>query len=110
MMPSQSGKNLDPASGVNHHSNTSLHLAEYPGKRLVQESSAILVNGVRQWITYQSPDLMRSTDFAMIGDAYEAEHGIMHHKVGQADVRFMRQRPVVDWAVGWMEQHRDFRT
>jgi aminoglycoside 3-N-acetyltransferase len=100
--------------GVDHHSNTSLHLAEnraeYPGKRLVRESSAILVDGVRQWITYQSPDLMRSTDFALIGDAYEAEHGMTHHRIGQADVRFMRQRPLVDWAVGWMEQHRDFRT
>lgn len=99
--------------GVNHRRNTSLHLAEhlanYRGKRYVQESSAVLVDGVRRWITYPSPDLMQDDDFAEIGDAYEVEHGIARHRVGQADVRFMRQRPLVDWAVSWMEQHRDFR-
>ncbi len=99
--------------GLDHGSNTSLHLAErlanFPGKRYVQESSAVLVNGMRQWITYPSPDLMQDADFAAIGDAYEAAHEIARHTVGLAEVRFMRQRPLVDWAVGWMEQYRDFR-
>ena len=99
--------------GLDHGSNTSLHLAEhlanYPGKRYVQESSAVLVDGRRQWLTYPSPDLMQDADFAAIGDAYEAAHGIARHTVGLAPVRFLRQRPLVDWAVVWMEQHRDFR-
>ena len=98
---------------LDHGSNTSLHLAEYlanyRGKRYMKESSAVLVDGVRRWITYQSPDLMQDADFAEIGDAYEAAHGVARHKVGQAEVRFMRQRPLVDWAVPWMEKHRDFR-
>ncbi len=25
------------------------------------------------------------------------------------NLRFMRQRPLVDWAVSWMEQYRNFR-
>ena len=29
--------------------------------------------------------------------------------VGLATVRFMRQRPLVDWAVPWLEQHRAVR-
>lgn len=99
--------------GLDHHSNTSLHLAEdlanYPGKEYVQESSAVLVNGKRQWLTYASPNLMQADDFGAIGDAYEAVHGIARHTVGQAEVRFMRQRPLVDWAVAWMENYRDFR-
>ncbi len=99
--------------GLDHASNTSLHLAEhlatYPGKRFVQESSAVLVDGVRQWLTYPSPDLMQDADFATLGDAFEAEHGIAHHTVGLATVRFMRQRPLVDWAVPWLEQHRAVR-
>ena len=100
--------------GLDHGSNTSLHLAEhlanYPGKKYVQESSAVLVDRVRQWITYRSPALDQDADFATIGDSYEAEHGIARHKVGQAVVRFMQQRPLVDWAVQWKEQNRDFRT
>src|SRR5919202_418836 len=99
--------------GLDHSSNTSLHLAEhvanYPGKRYVQESSAVLVDGVRRWITYPSPYLMQDADFATIGDAYEAAHGIGRHMVGLAEVRYMRQRPLVDWAVAWMEKYRDFR-
>jgi aminoglycoside 3-N-acetyltransferase len=96
--------------GVSHESNTSLHLAEerarYRSKRSVQESSAVLVNGVRQWITYSSPNLLDSHDFAELGAAYEAEHGIAPMRIGQATVRFLRQRPLVDWAVTWLEDHR----
>ena len=95
--------------GVNHSVNTSLHLAEhradYPGKRYVRESSAILVDGKRQWVTYQTLDL-QADDFAIIGNAYEAAYKIPLDRLGQATVRFIKQRPLVDWAVNWMEQHR----
>ncbi|HMO55911.1 MAG TPA: AAC(3) family N-acetyltransferase [Roseiflexaceae bacterium] len=96
--------------GVDHESNTSLHLAEYQAnyasKHYVQESSAVLVNGVRQWITYSSPNLFDSHDFAALGAAYEAEHQIRPVRIGQAAVRLLRQRPLVDWAICWLEQHR----
>jgi aminoglycoside 3-N-acetyltransferase len=59
--------------GTDHASNTSLHLAEhranYPRERRLQESSAILVEGIGQWVTYSSPQL-ESDDFATLGDAY----------------------------------------
>jgi aminoglycoside 3-N-acetyltransferase len=96
--------------GVAHESNTSLHLAEYranyASKRYVQESSAVLVNGVRQWLTYSSPNLYDSHDFVALGAMYEAEHQIAPTRIGRASVRFLRQRPLVDWAVHWLEQHR----
>ena len=95
--------------GVNHSSNTSLHLAEYranyPGKRSIQESSAILIDGKRQWVKYRTLDL-KANDFATIGNAYEATYEIPLYKLGQATVRFLKQRPLVDWAINWMEKHR----
>ena len=95
--------------GTDHASNTSLHLAEhranYLRKRRLQESSAILVEGTRQWVTYSSPQL-ESNDFATLGAAYEATHQLTPAFVGQAPARFLRQRQLVDWAVTWIEQHR----
>ncbi len=95
--------------GVGHGNNTSLHLAEYranfPGRRLETCGSAMLVNGAREWVTYQDVAI-DAGDFAQLGDQYEAEHGIERGRVGQAEVRFLRQRPLVDYAVRWMETNR----
>jgi aminoglycoside 3-N-acetyltransferase len=95
--------------GVGHESNTSLHLAEHraswPGKRDHQQGSAVLVNGVRRWVSYTSLDY-DSGDFPNIGDTYEAEYEIKRGRVGRAEARFLRQRPLVDYAVAWMERFR----
>ena len=95
--------------GVDHGNDTSLHMAEeratWPSKKIVQQGSAILVNGQRQWVSYQALDF-NDDDFPQLGDAYEAAHGIPRGHVGLAEVRFMRQRPLVDWAVGWLERNR----
>jgi aminoglycoside 3-N-acetyltransferase len=85
---------------------TSPSTARYASKRIVQESSAVLVYGVRQWITYSSPNLNDSHDFAQLGQAYEAVHCIVPMDIGTGQLRVLRQRPLVDWAVGWLEQHR----
>jgi aminoglycoside 3-N-acetyltransferase len=96
--------------GVDHWNNTSLHLAEfranYPGKRNMPTGSAMLVNGQRQWVTYETP-YTDPDDFGEIGDAFDAAHQIAVQRIGDAEVRFFRQRLVVDFAVEWMEQHRD---
>lgn len=95
--------------GVDHSVNTSLHLAEhranYSGKCYVPESSAILVEGKRKWVTYRTLDL-QADDFATIGNAYEAAYNIPLSRLGQAQVSFIKQRSLIDWAVNWMEQHR----
>ncbi len=95
--------------GVGHGNNTSLHMAEHraewPGKHTVEEGSAVFVNGVRQWVTFAMLDLDTS-DFQTMGDAYEEQAGIRHGVVGQAAVRFMKQRPLIDFAVEWIEANR----
>ena len=95
--------------GVGHGNDSSLHMAEWratwPGKRTVEEGSPILVNGVRQWVSFDMLDLDES-DFPTIGDTYEAQAGIQQGKVGQATVRFMKQRPLIDFAVEWIQVNR----
>jgi aminoglycoside 3-N-acetyltransferase len=97
--------------GVDHWNNTSLHLAEfradYPGKSNLRTGSAMLVDGQRQWVTYETLD-GNPDDFGEIGDAFDAAHNIPIRQINDARVRFFRQRLVVDFAVGWMEAHRDF--
>ncbi len=95
--------------GVDHWNNTSLHLAEfrvnYPGKIYLPTGSAMLVDGDRQWVSYVGlegdPD-----DFGKVGDAFDKEHNITVQHINDAEVRFFRQRLLVDFAVDWMEQHR----
>lgn len=95
--------------GVDHGNNTSLHLAEYraewPSKSYEQQGSAVYVNGERRWVTYAQLAL-DDADFSTVGDQYEAEHAIPRGQVGRAQVRFMKQRPLIDYAVGWFERHR----
>jgi aminoglycoside 3-N-acetyltransferase len=95
--------------GPTHANNTSLHLAEYranyPGKKYIREGSAVLEDGARCWVEYDFLDI-DSDDFEAIGAAYEISVAYQPRKVGNADVRFMRQRPLVDFAVTWMEKNR----
>jgi len=96
--------------GVDHWDNTSLHLAEfradYPGKRTLHTGSAMLVNGQRQWVAYEVLDTY-GDDFGEIGNAFDAAHKIAGQQINDAQVRFFRQRLIVDFAVEWMEEHRD---
>lgn len=95
--------------GVGHNKNTSLHLAEtraeYPGKHSSSESSAIMVEGKRQWVTYKTL-AVDDGDFIELGEKYNREKGVPVQRVGEADTLFMPQRPLVDWAVKWMEENR----
>jgi aminoglycoside 3-N-acetyltransferase len=96
--------------GVGHRNDSSLHMAEHratwPSKHTIVEGSAVLVNGVREWVTFDMLDLDTS-DFVTIGDAYEQQAGIVQGRVGQATVHFMKQRPLIDFAVEWMEANRN---
>jgi len=95
--------------GVGYDKNTSLHLAEtranFATKRFTDESSAIIVDGKRQWVTY-STQTVDDEDFIRLGSVYDTVNKNMVHKVGNADVRFMKQRPLIDWTVQWMETNR----
>lgn len=96
--------------GVGHWNNTSLHLAEfradYPGKRTHSTGSAMLVEGKREWVTYEV-NLEKPEEFGAIGAAFDKAHDITINKINDAEVRFFKQRLVVDFAIGWLERHRD---
>lgn len=95
--------------GVGHDKNTSLHLAEtradFSSKHTVNESSAVMVDGKREWITYPT-QAVDDSDFVKLGTEYEAEMKIAVGRIGNAEVRLLEQRPLVDWATAWMERHR----
>lgn len=95
--------------GVGYDKNTSLHLAdaraEYPGKHNVNESSAVMVYGKRQWVTYNTL-FVDGEDFEDIGNDFEKNHKVNKIKIGNAEVRLMKQREVVDFAVEWIEKYR----
>ncbi|MUG46939.1 aminoglycoside N(3)-acetyltransferase [Paenibacillus woosongensis] len=95
--------------GVGYDKNTSLHLAEtrasFPTKRFTEESSAIMIDGKRTWVTYRT-QAVDDEDFNELGQQYDRAHDVTIYKVGEAEVRFLRQRQLVDWAVQWMETNR----
>jgi aminoglycoside 3-N-acetyltransferase len=95
--------------GVGHENNTSLHLAEHRAKitpRIIDEGSAMWIDGQRQWVTYRMLDY-DDDDFGKLGDAYESQHHPhIIGKVGNATTRLLPMRPLLDYAVWWLEQNR----
>ena len=87
----------------------SIHLAdvraEYPGKHNSIEHSAIMEEGKRVWKAYETL-FVDGEDFEQIGAAFEDEHEVKKGRVGGAELRLMRQRDLVDFAVRWIEEHR----
>jgi aminoglycoside 3-N-acetyltransferase len=94
--------------GVGHANNTSLHLAEYlvdDGHSHGDRAAPVSRDGVREWVRYQDIDL-DSDDFDRIGAAFERVGECRLGNVGKATARLMKQRDLVDFATGWMRQHR----
>jgi len=56
-------------------------------------------------VTYKT-QAVDDEDFIQLGQQYDNEKNVKIHKVGNADVRFLKQRPLVDWATAWMERNR----
>lgn len=90
--------------GVGYDRNTSMHLAEYraAARPLQRQGAPVLEDGVRVWKEYDDLDT-DSDDFPPIGEAFEREHPITRGRVGSADCRLIRQRPLVDYAERWFE-------
>ena len=96
-------------NGVGYDKNTSLHLAdvraEYPGKHTCVEHSAVMENGRRVWKAYETL-YVDGEDFVQIGEAYEEANAVSKARLGNATLRRMKQREVVDFAIEWIEAHR----
>jgi aminoglycoside 3-N-acetyltransferase len=95
--------------GVGHDSNTSLHLAEYlatwPSKHRRVDGAAMVVDGQRQWVEFTDLDIDEG-DFPAVGAAYEATGSTRRRRVGHSMGVLMAQRPLVDFAIRWMNEHR----
>lgn len=95
--------------GVGYDKNTSLHLAdvraEYPLKHYCTQHSAVIENGNRVWKSYESL-YVDGEDFTQIGKAFEEFHTVNKMVLGNAELRFIRQRQLVDFAVEWIKENR----
>ena len=69
------------------------------------KNSAIMENGQRVWKEYRTL-FVDGEDFEEIGAAFERECTVHTAALGNGTIRFMRQRELVDFAVGWIERHR----
>lgn len=96
-------------AGVGYDKNTSLHLAdaraEYPGKHMVTESSAIRIDGQRIWKSYETL-AVDGGDFSAIGEAFEQTGKVRHVPLGNGNLSMMSQRELVDFAVKWIGENR----
>lgn len=98
--------------GVGHGNNTSLHLSEYraqlPFQKWERQSTAIYdENGQRQRVYFKMMAL-DDEDFPDIGAAYSKQYpsAVRVGQVGNAQTLFMRQRPLIDFGVTWMQTNR----
>jgi len=96
--------------GVGHGNNTSIHLAEYRAdfttKQLETRHAPLMIAGQRQWCAYQ--DIwVDDSDFEFIGADFARDTSLERRgRVGNATALLLPQRPLVDYAVGWMERNR----
>ena len=94
--------------GVDHGSNTSLHLAEYrwPAAPRARVGAAVRTgDDGREWVWWDDVDLDES-DFARLGADFEATGAVRLGPVGAGTGRLMRQRAAVDFAVEWLARNR----
>lgn len=95
--------------GVDYDKNTSIHLADalakYPSKHYETNSSAMFINGNREWVTYRTL-YVDGEDFDQIGEAFEKTGKVKTTNIGNATVKFMKQRDLVDFAIKWIEENR----
>ncbi len=94
--------------GVGYDKNTSIHLAEYRAdweKPRATERSAILRNGKREWVSYETI-AVDDSDFIALGEAWERVSGQRTATLGNGTIRCFDQRPFVDWATAWLSDSR----
>ncbi len=96
--------------GVGYDKNTSLHLAdaraEYVGKHFCTEHSAVFENEKRVWKAYDTL-YVDGEDFEQIGLDFEKVCNVKKVTLGNAVLRLMKQRELVDFAVEWIEKNRN---
>ena len=100
--------------GVTHANNTSLHLAEYraaaPGAAALMQSSPVIVDGRRRWVSHPTLDDSKYEDseiaFPRLGEAFASTGAESIGPVGAGVGRLMRSRDLVGFATEWMRTDR----
>jgi aminoglycoside 3-N-acetyltransferase len=99
--------------GVTHANNTSLHLAEWRAnipRKTLHTGAPMLVDGVRQWVPWEDID-WDDTNFEELGIDFARETGLQKEgRVGHATTLLAPQRPLVDYAIPWLERMRNSST
>ncbi len=96
--------------GTDFQCASALHLAEYRAtyakKRFMKRGAPLEVDGMRKWVEYQDLDLDDS-DFPSIGASFtENTRLVRSGKVANASSRLLPVKPLIDFAVKWMETNR----
>jgi aminoglycoside 3-N-acetyltransferase len=97
--------------GTDHGTNTSLHLGEYrtePRPEPVTRGASALVDGERRWVTYEDLPI-DDGDFPACGAAFEERDpdAVETGTVGVGPAKLIEMRPMIDFAVDWLAEHRD---
>ena len=66
-------------------------------------------NGERVWKRYDTL-FVDGEDFEEIGKAFEENTTVSKGVIGNAEIRLIRQRNIVDYAVEWIEKNRNPHT
>jgi len=97
--------------GVDHSSNSSLHLAEYraqwPGKHAMRPFKArVRLDGSTTEVLLHDLEL-NSDDFGKLGEEFETNPGAVRGGlVARGTGRLMDHRALVDYGIRWLERHR----
>ena len=93
--------------GVGHGSNSSLHLAEHlvPDPPRETSSAALMTPEGRRWVTWEDV-VADEDDFERLGAAFDATGATRIGPVGEGEARLMRQRELLEFAVGWLVENR----
>ncbi len=111
LMPAQTWKNLDPTAGVHWEEPQEwwdLIRQNWPAydKNITPTNTmGAVAEMFRKWVTYETL-VVDGEDFEQIGAAFEESNPISVTEIGNATVKCMSQRAIVDFAVKWIEANR----
>ena len=89
--------------GVDHESNTSIHLGEEKCRNYPQEKvSAPIINenGLREWKTFKQA-AYNTEFFKIIGDEFEKKHLFQMGKIGDSYAKLFNQKELVNFSAQW---------
>ena len=88
--------------GTGFDSCTALHYAEFvqENRTTSPQGAAVMKDGQRQWVEFACVD-MDSERFPELAKAYPGD--IQTGMLGQAEVKLVRMRPLVEFGIDWLK-------